>query len=144
MKEKDEQAAICDYIQTRYPDVLFWSTPNGAELAGRTVGQRVARMNALKKTGLLPGVSDLILYEPRGGFSAMFLEMKRDASCKPTENQVWFLAQVEQNGRGGYGVVAHGFDEARQMINEYLSWSRTVFSSADTQTPAPKYQEVMR
>lgn len=120
MTEHQEQAALVSYIQTRYPDVLFWSTPNGAELAGRTTGQRVARMNKLKAEGLLPGVSDLILFEPRGGYSALFLEMKRDPTCKPTENQVWFLHQVEQ--RGGYGCVAHGYDEAVLLVDEYLSW----------------------
>ena len=116
--EQNEQAAVCRYLQTVYPDVLFWSTPNGSYLAGNT-GQRAAQINKLKRTGLLPGVSDLIIFEPRGQHSAMFLEMKRNKGGKVSENQEWFLSQVEQ--RKGFGAVANGFDEARQLIDTYLS-----------------------
>ena len=34
-------------------------------------------MNKLKAEGFLPGVSDLIIFEPRGGYSCLFLEMKK-------------------------------------------------------------------
>lgn len=115
--EQNEQAAVCQYLQTVYPDVLFWSTPNGSYLAGNK-GQRVAQINKLKRTGLLPGVSDLIIFEPRGQYSAMFLEMKRDKGGKVSENQEWFLAQVE--ARKGFGAVANGFDEAKEIIDTYL------------------------
>lgn len=117
--EHEEQVAVVEFLQRFYPDVLFWSTPNGAHLAGN-IKQRSASINKLKREGFLPGVSDLILFEPRGGYACMFLEMKRAKGGETSENQEWFLAQVEQ--RGGYGVVAHGFDEAKKMIEEYLSW----------------------
>lgn len=116
--EQNEQAAVCQYLQTVYPDVLFFSVPNGAHLAGNK-GQRVAQINKLKRTGLLPGVSDLVIFEPRGPYSAMFLEMKRDKGGKVSENQEWFLAQVE--ARKGFGAVANGFDEAREIIDAYLN-----------------------
>jgi hypothetical protein len=123
--EHAEQVLVVDYIYKQYGnDILFFSVPNGARLAsgrGRDA-QRIAaiRMNKLKAEGLLPGVSDLIIFEPRGGYSAMFLEMKRaDGGCGASESQLEFIAKVES--RGGYGVVANGFDEAKIFIDDYLN-----------------------
>lgn len=119
MSEHQEQVDVVEYLQRVYPSVLFWSTPNGARLAsGRDKRLGAIRMNALKAEGLLPGVSDLIIFEPRGGYSAMFLEMKKRSGGSASENQMWFLREVEK--RGGYGVIANGFDEARAFIDDYL------------------------
>jgi hypothetical protein len=115
--EHSEQAAVVDYLHTQYPNVLFWSTPNGAQLAGNA-SRRAAKMNILKQEGFLPGVSDLIIFEPRGEYSALFLEMKRAVGGKASENQLWFLREVEP--RGGFGAVAFGFDEAKDIVDNYL------------------------
>lgn len=121
MSEHEEQVLVVDYLHKAYPNVLFWSTPNGARLAsGKDTRLAAMRMNMLKKEGLLPGVSDLIIFEPRGGYSAMALEMKReDGGAGASENQLQFIREFE--ARGGYGVVADGFDEARIFIDDYLS-----------------------
>lgn len=116
--EHEEQSAVVEYLQTCYPDTLFWANINGAHLAGN-IGRRSAQMNKLKGEGLLPGVSDLIIFEPRGGWSCMFLEMKRSRGGVLSENQAWFLAQVEQ--RGAYTVVAEGANEAILFIDDYLN-----------------------
>lgn len=115
--EHAEQVAVVSYLQIKYPDALFWSTPNGSMLGGGRIG--AIRMNALKAEGLLPGVSDLIIFEPRGGWSCMFLEMKRSKGGVLSENQAWFIAQVE--ARGAYTVVAEGADEAIEFIDDYLN-----------------------
>jgi hypothetical protein len=116
--EHSEQVAVVAYLQMSYPDVLFWATPNGAMMGGGRAG--AIRMNALKAEGLLPGVSDLIIFEPRGGYSAMFLEMKRaDGGSGASDNQLWFIRQVEQ--RGAFGIVCNGYDEAQPVIDDYLA-----------------------
>jgi hypothetical protein len=116
--EHSEQVAVVAYLQMSYPDVLFWATPNGAMMGGGRAG--AIRMNALKAEGLLPGVSDLIIFEPRGGYSAMFLEMKRaDGGSGASDNQLWFIRQVEQ--RGAFGIVCNGYDEAQVVIDDYLN-----------------------
>lgn len=121
MSEYSEQAALVNYLYMQYPGLLFWSVPNGAHLAG-SPGQRAAQMNALKATGFLPGVSDLIIFEPRGNYAALFCEMKdvKGQGGKPTESQLEFLEEVAK--RNAYGFVAYGFDEAKALIDEYLSW----------------------
>ena len=117
MNEHNEQVLVVEYLHYVYPNALFFSVPNGAMMGGGKAG--AIRMNLLKREGLLPGVSDLIIFEPRGGYSAMFLEMKRaDGGSGASENQLWFLDQVRQ--RGGYGFVANGADEAIEQIGLYL------------------------
>jgi hypothetical protein len=116
--EHSEQVAVVAYLQMSYPDVLFWATPNGAMMGGGRAG--AIRMNALKAEGLLPGVSDLIIFEPRGGYAAMFLEMKRaDGGSGASDNQLWFIRQVEQ--RGAFGIVCNGYDETQPVIDDYLA-----------------------
>ncbi len=113
--EHEEQVAVCNYLNTAYPDALFWSTPNGASLSGRG-----RAMNKLKNEGFLPGVSDLVIFEPRGKYSCLFIEMKKaDGGNGASENQTWFIRQVEQ--RGAFGAVCYGFDEAKQIIDDYLA-----------------------
>lgn len=116
--EHHEQAAVVDYLQMQYPTVLFWSNPNGAHLSGNA-GQRSAQMNKLKREGFLPGVSDLTIFEKRGGFTCMFLEMKReDGGNGASNNQIDFIREVEK--RGAYAAVANGFEEAKRIIDIYL------------------------
>lgn len=120
--EHAEQTAVVAYLQMTYPNVLFWGNPNGAMMGGGKIG--AIRMNGLKAEGLLPGVSDLTIFEPRGGYSALFVEMKRaDGGSGASDNQLWFLREVEK--RGAFGIVCNGFDEAQVVIDDYLA-GRTV------------------
>lgn len=112
--EHDEQVAVVEYLYFKYPKVLFWATPNGASLSGRG-----RAMNKLKAEGFLPGVSDLIIFEPRGGYSALFLEMKRKDGGEVSQNQRDFIIEIEK--RGGYGAIANGADEAIEIIDTYFN-----------------------
>ena len=119
ISEHDEQVAVVEYIYRRYPTALFWATPNGARLSG-SASKRARQMNALKAEGLLPGVADLIIFEPRGGFSCMMLEMKRKRGGVVSDNQFDFLAQAE--ARGAFTAVANGAEEAIALIDEYMAY----------------------
>lgn len=112
--EHQAQAMLVNFLETNHPDVLFFAIPNGAPLAG---GARTSRR--LKAEGCLPGVSDLFLAEKRGNYAGAFLEMKTETG-RLTDGQTWFLAQAES--KGYYTMVCHGFDEARAMVEDYLSW----------------------
>ena len=117
MSEHTEQMTFCNWMNLQYPNVLYFSVPNGGWLAGND-SQRAAQMNKLKSEGLLPGVADLFIAEPRGEFHGMFLEMKQTGG-KLSENQKWFIAESEK--RGYFTAVAmNGFDDARSMTEWYL------------------------
>jgi hypothetical protein len=117
--EHDEQAAVVDYLQKTYPNVLFWSNPNGAHLAGN-IRQRSAQMNKLKAEGFLAGISDLTIFESRCGYSCLFIEMKAvNGGNGASENQLWFIREVEK--RGAIGFVCNGYDDVKPIIDQYLS-----------------------
>ena len=116
--EHAEQVAVCDWLSLQYPQVLYWANPNGAHLSG-SIGQRSAQINKLKAEGFLPGVADLTIFEPRGGYSCLFVEMKRaDGGSGASENQSEFLREIEK--RGACGAVCNGADEAITVIGDYL------------------------
>lgn len=59
------------------------------------------------------------IFEPRGGYSAMALEMKDiGKGGQASENQLHFIREWEQ--RGGFGVIAEGFEDAKLWIDSYL------------------------
>jgi len=116
MSEHLEQRAVCDYLNAQYPNVLYHSCPNGGYLHGNQ-GQRIGQVNKLKAEGMLPGVADLFIAEPRAQWHGFYLEMKARGGTL-SDNQKWFLAQVER--RGYFTGVAYGFDEAQALIDVYL------------------------
>ena len=61
-----------------------------------------------------------MICEPRGKWHGCFVEMKTETGVL-SEGQIWFLSQVEQ--REYYTIVAHGYEQAVEMIGYYLSWS---------------------
>ena len=77
-------------------------------------------MNKLKAEGFLAGVSDLIIFEPRGGYSCLFIEEKDvNGGNGASENQLWFIREVEK--RGAIGFVCNGFEDTKIIIDEYLA-----------------------
>lgn len=117
--EHEEQTVIVQYIRMAYPDVLFWSTPNGARLVTNRadIGIAAARMNRLKSEGLLPGVPDLIIAEARGPYHAFALEMKGEKGrTSPAQETVLEMLRA----RRWYCAVARGADQAIRIIDAYL------------------------
>lgn len=130
MSEHDEQALVVSVFRARWPDVVIASIPNGVPLTGLTQRGRARVMNWLKAEGLLPGMPDLIIYRAamtppdEDGvvkiWHGMALEMKRSDGGTLRDNQREVLAMLE---RAGYWTaVAHGYDEAMGLIEEYMGW----------------------
>lgn len=71
----------------------------------------------LKRLGVLSGVSDVVLPVARGGYHGMYIEMK-SAKGRLNANQKEFLGNMTKEGY--MAVCAHGFDSAKQFIEEYL------------------------
>jgi hypothetical protein len=114
--EHQEQVMLikwCELNKTRYPGIdLIFAIPNGANKS------KVARAQ-FKAEGLKSGVPDLFLPIAKGGCHGLFIEMKRK---KPrgsvSENQKTWLSALEQNGYKAH--VCYGFEEAKQVIEDYL------------------------
>jgi hypothetical protein len=114
--------AVCNYIKLQYPKVMFNSDMSGVKLT-KLQAVRAAKLRSSK------GFPDLVIYESRGKFKALFIELKKDRNelfCKDgsfrktehIESQRVMLNNL--NEKGYRAVFACGFDEAKGVIDEYL------------------------
>jgi hypothetical protein len=76
-------------------------------------------MSALKRRGLKPGVSDLVLPLPRGGFHGLYLELKfNDKSVVAPEQWSW---KNLMTALGYCANIAFGFEAAKKAIEDYVN-----------------------
>ncbi len=64
------------------------------------------------------GFPDIFVYEPRGQYHGLAIEMKRQQGGKVSEAQRECLAEL--TARGYLAVVCRGFQEAKKTVDEYL------------------------
>ena len=82
-------------------------------------GKRSPAMAAkLKRLGLRPGVPDLFLPYPAGGFHGLWLEMKTDVG-RPTACQRDWIEYLRSVGYAAY--ICRGAGEAINAIEAYLA-----------------------
>lgn len=121
MTEKQLHKQICDYIKWQYPDVIFNTDMSGIKL---TMGQ-AAQAKHLRSSR---GFPDIVIYEPRGIYHGLFLEVKRETpftkygklkSNKHLEEQFKMLGKLYKKGYCCYFVW--DFDRAKKHIDEYLN-----------------------
>ena len=113
--EEREQIALMQwaaYQESVYPE-LHWlhHIPNGGMRSKATAGK-------LKAAGVKAGVPDLCLPVPRGGYAGLYIELKYGKN-KPSEHQLEWLEYL--SGAGYKTAVCYGFEEARNVILEYLA-----------------------
>ena len=109
--EQRLQTAIVKYIKLAYPHTLFTATMGGVKL--NSWRQR----NALKATGYLKGVADLLIFESKESYKGLFIEVKTDKGRMTTEQKQF---QTNALARGYLCICCKGFDETKIIIDEYL------------------------
>ena len=109
MKEYQLQKAICKYLDLR--GVLYCGSMGGNYQPHVSV-----RMRA-KKSGYKRGFPDLFLYEPRGKFHGLAIELKVGKN-RATKEQLWW--RNELNEKGYVAEICTGIDETLEIINRYL------------------------
>ena len=113
--EKDEQKLLFQWAEFsvyKYPELaLLFHIANEAKRSQRAGGELIAQ-------GLRKGVPDICLPVPRGGYGALYIELKRQQGGRVSEEQrVWIDAL---NRAGNKAVICKGFEEAKKQIEEYL------------------------
>ena len=135
MKESTLQCHIADYLRLRYPNVLFHSDyGSGIKL---TPGQSRIQY---RQNGGRRGWPDMFIAQPRiittdrltnrqTLYSGLFLELKREGARIYKKDGVSFATShladqhkvlVALNRAGYLAMFAVGFDQAKQIIDEYL------------------------
>jgi hypothetical protein len=90
---------------------LLFAVPNG----GRRDAATGARMKA---EGVKRGVPDVWLPVAREGYHGLVIELKADATGRPTPEQVVWLRRLAMEGYKA--LLCVGADEARSVIVAYL------------------------
>ncbi len=110
--EEDLQAACVEwfrYAWRKYWRLLF-AVPNG--------GSRNAKEAAnLKRSGVVPGVADLLLLVPNKYYGALCIEMKAGKNEQSDAQKEWESAAVEA---GNQYAVCRSVDEFMDIVNKYL------------------------
>lgn len=110
MSEYDEQVAVVEWCDLH--GVACIHVPNEGKRAKATAGR-------LKRAGMRPGVPDLFIPEPRGGYHGMWLELKDVDGRPPTKAQREWLELLD--AKGYVAAWAKGADTAIEMIQRYLA-----------------------
>lgn len=119
--ESQEQALYFQWVEQVRIDGAplrphVYHVPNGGS---RRPGERAA----FAAQGVTPGVSDINVDVPAGGFHGLRIEMKR-VGAKPTEAQVEMIRV--RRAMGYQALSAEGFEVARQATVKYLAERFTV------------------
>ena len=107
----------------KYPELRdLYAVPNGAH-------KSPAMAAKFQREGLKPGVPDVVLPHARGGYHALYVEMKRRpvvgkrghllAPTKPSPQQLDWHERLR--AAGNKVVTCYGWDEAVKEILAYLS-----------------------
>jgi hypothetical protein len=112
--EHTDQCALVQWIRLAHPDVLYFAVPNGEFRNAETARK-------LKAEGVVAGVPDLMICEPRGAHHGLFVELKRDGAAPSSvkAHQVAFADELKV--RGYRCETAFGFYAAKAIIEDYLA-----------------------
>jgi hypothetical protein len=125
-KEAILHRQVCDYLRKQYPDVLFTSEASGLRL---TMGQAVQ----MKRLRSCNGFPDLMIFEPRRINNrecfGLFLELKAEGTKLLNSEGYYATPHLREQRnlldklslRCYFAEFAVGFDEAKRIIDEYLT-----------------------
>lgn len=112
--EAEEQTALFEWatlMEHRIPALkMMFAIPNGGSRHKREA------IN-LKRQGLKPGVPDICLAYPSGGYHGLYIELKVGKN-KPSQVQKQWLSKLSEAGYKA--AVCYGFDDAMKTIMDYL------------------------
>ncbi len=107
--EHQEQTMLCVWMTKN--NIPHFAIPNG--------GMRNAKEGfKFKREGVKAGIPDLMIPVPTKAYHGLFLELKRIHGGRLSDTQAYWLAYF--NSVGYHARIANGFDEAVNIITNYL------------------------
>lgn len=105
------QKEFVRWVRTNHPTVLFCATVGGKSC------HMIENVKA-KATGYNKGVPDLIIYEARGGYHGLAMELKSTVGSLSEEQRKW-LDDLEE--RKYKTAVPRSVDECKQVFIDYFN-----------------------
>jgi len=109
--EHDIQVAIVGLLESIEPTPLYSATVGGVRLAIHTAKK-------MKEAGYSKGVPDMIIYEPRGMYAGLAIEVKTEKGRASDEQKAWIR---NLNSRGWRAEICKGFEECADVICDYFN-----------------------
>jgi hypothetical protein len=110
--ESNQQEIVIKYLRLAYPDALYCASAGGMWTSD---SQRIK----MARTGYVKGFPDLFIYEPRGEFHGLAIEMKKVKGSKIEPEQVQWQEQLRNRNYASY--ICKGNEEAIKVIDEYFN-----------------------
>lgn len=114
--ETGEQIAFAHYMNYAYPNVLWTASAGGM----RTTWGVAKKMKAM---GYSAGTPDIMIFESRNHYHALFIELKRpkvkgESRGSISKEQSEWLSRLKS--RGYKALVCYGSEEAMKTVDTYL------------------------
>lgn len=116
--ESNEQIAAMDWLRAQHPDVALHTMHIGNERKATYYAGYI-----MKRMGVLPGASDLLVAWPSGKYHGLFIEAK-SLTGKPTKLQIDFIDRM--NKKGYFAIVCYGAEDMISTMKWYLKLERDV------------------
>lgn len=125
MQEHKIYEYIAKYLQVHYPNVIYrFDLAADMKL---TAGQAAKH----KRLHPLRGYPDLFIAEPRNDMHGLFIELKKSGTRLKKKDGSWASSHLEEQnvmlnelGKRGYAAYfAVGYDEAKEIIDDYLGFN---------------------
>jgi len=107
-KEDNFQKAVARYLDSI--GVLWAHVPNGGS-------RNVIEASKLKAMGTKKGVPDILIFEPKGIYNGMAIELKVGKN-KISEHQKYWLEELAS--RGWCCVICYDLEEVVKKIDNFL------------------------
>jgi len=107
--EYELQKAVAKYLDLK--KVLYCASVGGV----RTTFRQAIKMKA---TGYKKGFPDIFIYEPKGSYHGLAIELKTKKGYASKYQRDWIH---KLSKRGYYACVCKGFDDTITTINNYFS-----------------------
>lgn len=113
MSEAAEQMAVVRYCDIKR--IPIFHIPNGGS-------RHPAEAANLKRQGVKPGVPDLCVPVPAGGYNSLYIEMKAPKG-RVSDNQKEWISKLRSLGHAAF--VCYGAEHAIALIESYLGGNVT-------------------
>jgi hypothetical protein len=113
-KESDEQIMF-----------VTWLKKHGIRVSASANGgwRNLFEAMKLKRMGVSPGFPDIEIPFPSGPYHGLYIELKPIKGGRLSDAQQDWLNYLNKNGY--YAVRANGYEEAKAVVIQYLSFSKS-------------------
>ena len=105
--EQSEQVELVDWLEHTYPYALFTASAGGMRTS---IGTAIK----MKRAGYRKGCPDILIFEPRGIYHGLMIELKREKNAKKSDDQIRWI--VELATRGYKAEFCFGCENAKSLI----------------------------